>query len=218
MSTADNITSFIEGILPAEAPEEQELRAYAEANRVPILRRDAAAFLRTLAAVKRPERILEVGTAIGYSAAIVGRILPESHIDTVEIDPEAVIRARENFKKLGLDDRIRVIHGDGAEVLAALSKSYDMIFLDAAKGQYLSLYDDTVRLLNPGGLLVCDNCIFYGKITEDPETAPHKHRTIVTNLRAFLKKLMSDPRFTASLLHVGDGMAVACKHKGENFL
>lgn len=218
MSTADNITSFIEGILPVESPEEREIRAYAEANRVPILRRDAAAFLRTLAAVKRPDRILEVGTAIGYSAAIVSRVLPKSHMDTVEIDPEAVIRARENFKKLGLDDRIRVIHGDGAEVLAALSKPYDMIFLDAAKGQYLSLYDDTVRLLNPGGLLVCDNCIFYGKITETPETAPHKHRTIVTNLRAFLKKLMSDPRFTASLLHVGDGMAVACKHKGENLL
>lgn len=211
----EQIKSFIDGLLPEEPPAEHALRAYAAAHRVPILRRDAAAFLRVLAAAHAPARILEVGTAIGYSAVLLATALPGSRIDTVEIDPENVIQARKNFAGLGLKGRIRVIAGDGAEVLAALRTPYEMIFLDAAKGQYLHLYEDALRLLTPGGLLVCDNCIFYGKVTETPEAAPHKHRTIITNLRAFLQKMMADPRLSASLLNVGDGMAVAWKRKGD---
>ncbi len=209
----DPVRIFIDDLLPEEFAEAQELRNYAAEHRVPILRRDAAAFLRTLAAACRPARILEIGTAIGYSAAVLANMLPASRIDTVEIDPDRVVEARRNFTDMGMADRIRVIAGDGAEVLASLQTPYDMIFFDAAKGQYLRLYDDALRLLNPGGLLICDNCIFYGKVTESPLEAPHKHRTIVTNLRAFLKKMMSDPRLQASLLNVGDGMAVACKIK-----
>lgn len=210
---ADDIIEFINDVIPEESAGEQELRNYAAAHRVPILRSDAAALLRTLAALKQPDRILEIGTAIGYSAAILSGVLPNSHIDTVEINADAVIKARENFRKLNRSGQIRVIAGDGAEVMASLTQPYDMIFLDAAKGQYLTLYDDAMRLLRTGGLLVCDNCIFYGKITVNPEYAPHKHRTIITNMRAFLNKMMSDPRLQASLLNVGDGMAVACKIK-----
>ncbi len=209
----DPVRIFIDDLLPEEFAEAQELRNYAAEHRVPILRRDAAAFLRTLAAACRPARILEIGTAIGYSAAVLANMLPASRIDTVEIDPDRVVEARRNFTDMGMADRIRVIAGDGAEVLASLRTPYDMIFFDAAKGQYLRLYDDALRLLNPGGLLICDNCIFYGKVTESPPEAPHKHRTIVANLRAFLERMMSDPRLQASLLNVGDGMAVACKIK-----
>ncbi|MFR1517449.1 MAG: O-methyltransferase [Clostridia bacterium] len=211
----DSVRAFIETLLPEETPSEQELRNYAAKHRVPILRREAAAFLRTIAAACKPARILEIGTAIGYSAVVLSHTLPDSHIDTVEIDPDFVVSARENFVKIGVQDRIRVIAGDGADVLASLYKPYDMIFLDAAKGQYLNLYEDALRLLEPRGVLLCDNCIFYGKVTDPPEQAPHKHRTIVANLRAFLQKMMSDPRLRATLLDVGDGMAVACKIKGE---
>ena len=207
----DQTTIFINDILPAETGIEKVLRDYANEHRVPILRRDAAAFLRTLVSLKKPSRILEVGTAIGYSAILMSKSSPESHIDTVEIDADSVVLARQNIKKAGAESQIRVIAGDGNEVLAALTKPYDMIFMDAAKGQYIHLYDDAMRLLNKGGLLVCDNCIFYGKVLDKPEDAPHKHRTIVTNLRAFLERMMQDSALDASLLDVGDGMAIACK-------
>lgn len=207
----DQTNFFINEMLPAETGIEKELRDYANEHRVPILRRDAAAFLRTLVSLKKPSRILEVGTAIGYSAILMSKSSPESHIDTVEIDADSVVLARQNIRKAGAEDQIRVIAGDGNEVLAALTKPYDMIFMDAAKGQYIHLYDDAMRLLNKDGLLVCDNCIFYGKVLDKPEDAPHKHRTIVANLRAFLEKMMNDSALDASLLDVGDGMAIACK-------
>ncbi len=207
----DQTTFFINEMLPVETGFEKELRDYASEHRVPILRRDAAAFLRTLVSLKKPSRILEVGTAIGYSAILMSKSSPESHIDTVEIDADSVVLARQNIKKAGAENQIRVIAGDGNEVLAALTKPYDMIFMDAAKGQYIHLYDDAMRLLNKDGLLVCDNCIFYGKVLDKPEDAPHKHRTIVANLRAFLEKMMNDSALDASLLDVGDGMAIACK-------
>ena len=204
---------FIENILPAESEVEQALRIYAEKNRVPILRSDAAAFMRTLVSLKKPMRILEVGTAIGYSSILMSECCLQSKIDTIEIDPDSVVLARENIRKAGKADKIRVIAGDGAEVMSALKQPYDMIFMDAAKGQYINLYEDAMRLLNIGGLLVCDNCIFYGKVFDKPEDAPHKHRTIVTNLRAFLEKMMTDDRLKASLLDVGDGMAIATRIK-----
>jgi predicted O-methyltransferase YrrM len=207
----DKIRTFIENLLPAENEIEQELRNYAKEYHVPILRRDAAAFLRTIVSIKKPMRILEVGTAIGYSALIMSHAAPFSHIDTVEIDMDSVVLARQNIKKAGKENQIRVIAGDGNEVLAALTKPYDMIFMDAAKGQYIYLYDDVLRLLKEGGLLLCDNCIFYGKVLDKPEETNHKHRTIVTNMRAFLERMMADRRLEASLLDVGDGMAVACK-------
>ena len=209
----DQTKAFINNLIPTESENERRLREYAEQNNVPILRADAAAFMRTLVSLKMPMRILEVGTAIGYSAILMSECFPEGKIDTIEIDPDSVVLARKNIRKVGKSDKIRVIAGDGAEVMSALKQPYDMIFMDAAKGQYINLYDDAMRLLNIGGLLVCDNCIFYGKVFDKPEDAPHKHRTIVTNLRAFLEKMMTDDRLKASLLDVGDGMAIATRIK-----
>lgn len=205
--------SYLSTLLPKESPHLEVLRAYATEHRVPILREDAAALMRTLTALHQPKRILEIGTAIGYSALVMAECVSEARIDTVEIDPDTALMARRNIEAQGLKERIRVIVGDGNEVLPALPGPYDMIFLDSAKGQYLHLYDDLKRLLAPGGLLVCDNCIFYDKILVAPEEAPHKHRTIVHNLREFLTKATHDPTYTATLLQVGDGMLIAIKNR-----
>lgn len=207
----DDTKKFIEALLSEEEEAEQTLRIYATEHRVPILRKDAAAFLRTLIKIKKPLRILEVGTAIGYSALLMSNAFEKSHIDTVEIDLDSVVLARQNIKNAGKDKNIRVIAGDAGQVLSALTQPYDMIFMDAAKGQYIYLYDDVMRLLKEDGLLLCDNCIFYGKVLDKPEDAPHKHRTIVTNMRAFLERIMTDDALTASLLDVGDGMLLASK-------
>ena len=185
------------------------LRRQALAENVPIVREDTAALLRVLTGVQAPRRILEAGTAIGYSSILMAKAAPEAHIDTVEIDPEMVLKARGNVAAAGLEDRINVILGDAAEVLACLSCPYDMIFVDSAKSQYIQMYDDIKRLLAPGGLLVCDNVIFYGKIFDSPADAPHKHRTIVSNMRAFLERLSRDGDFTVAILETGDGVATA---------
>ncbi len=203
--------AFLSTLLPTESTQLEALRRYAEAYRVPILRADAAAFMQTLTTLHKPTRILEIGTAIGYSALLMHECSPEARIDTVEINPDTALIARKNIEEAGCKNRIRVIVGDGNEVLPALPGPYDMIFLDSSKGQYIHLYNDLKRLLVPGGLLVCDNCIFYDKIFTRPEDAPHKHRTIVHNLREFLTKATHDADYTASLLQVGDGMLIATK-------
>ena len=191
----------------------RELREFAAVNRIPVLRPDAAALIRTLTALKRPARILEAGTAIGYSALLMSCASPASRIETVEIDPDAAVAARKNIERAGRSDRIRVILGDAAEVFGALSGPYDMIFLDSAKGQYVRMSDDILRLLPPGGLLAADNCIFYGKIFDAPEDAPHKHRTIVANLRAFLSFALESGEFDGTLLGTGDGVLAAVRRE-----
>ena len=190
-----------------------DLRACAEKNNVPIIREDAEALLRLLVRLKRPKAILETGTAIGYSAIAMAKAsLTPPDIDTIEIDLDMAASARQNIQHMDLQDNILVIVGDAAEVLPCLTKRYDMIFIDSAKGQYLQLYDDIKSRLAEGGLLVCDNVIFYGKIFDTPAESPHKHRTIVSNMRAFLQRLFEDAAYTSVLLETGDGMTISMKH------
>jgi predicted O-methyltransferase YrrM len=141
----------------------------------------------------------------------MAKAAPKAKIETVEIDPDMAGIARSNIVKAGLGDRIRVILGDASDVFPALSGNFDMIFLDSAKGQYVRLLDDVVRLLSPGGLLVADNCIFYGKVYDDPASAPHKHRTIVANMRSFLERVLDGSEFQGTLLETGDGMLAAVR-------
>jgi predicted O-methyltransferase YrrM len=187
------------------------LRRYASDHNVPVLRPDSASLLATLTALKAPARILECGTAIGYSAILMAKAAENARIETVEIDPDAASEAKKNVALAGLSDRIRVILGDAAEVLRALNGPYDMIFLDSAKGQYLHMMEDVARLLSPGGLLVADNCIFYGKVFDEPASAPHKHRTIVANMREFIRLATCGNDFRGTLLETGDGMVLAVR-------
>lgn len=215
------MNEYLKNLLKEKNEFLEELRQHAESDNVPILRADAAALMQTLTTIKAPRRILEAGTAVGYSAILMATCchgLQDEctvNIDTIELDMDTAAIARENIRKAGFEKNIRVIVGDAGEVLSCLSGSevYDMIFVDSAKSQYIEMYDDIKRLLKPGGLLVCDNVIFYGKIFEEPEKAPHKHRTIITNLRAFLEKLTSDKDYTTSVIETGDGMTISVKRK-----
>lgn len=188
------------------------LRLYAEKNKIPIVRKDAEALLRLLVRMKKPKTILETGTAIGYSAIVMAQAVSETPcIDTVEIDLDMAVQARQNIQHAKLQEYVRVIVGDAAEVLPCLTKQYDMIFIDSAKGQYLQLYDVIKEHLAEDGILICDNVIFYGKIFDSPAEAPHKHRTIVTNMRTFLQRLFADPDYTSTILETGDGMTISLK-------
>jgi len=215
------MNEYLKNLLQEKNDFLRELRQHAESDNVPILRADAAALMQTLTTLKAPRRILEAGTAVGYSAILMANCCRNAagecfvNIDTVELDIDTAAVARENIRKAGLEHNIRVIVGDAAEVLSCLSGSevYDMIFIDSAKSQYIEMYDDIKRLLKPGGLLVCDNVIFYGKIFDAPEEAPHKHRTIIGNLRAFLERLTGDDDYTTSVIETGDGMTISVKRK-----
>lgn len=205
---------YLQHLLEDKDPFLRHLRQTAQKNNVHIVREDTGALLRYLVKSHRPSNILEAGTAIGFSSTLMSKayneVCPDSypHIDTVEIDPDTAAAARRNIEAAGLSN-IHVILGDAAEVLSCLTGKYDMIFIDSAKSQYIQMYDDIKRLLNPGGILVCDNVIFYGKIYDAPEEAPRKHRAIITNLRAFLEKLVSDPDFTSTILDIGDGVTLS---------
>lgn len=198
-----------------------ELRQRAESDNVPILRADAAALMSTLTTLRAPRRILEAGTAVGYSAILMASSCCDAsgscnvNIETIELDIDTAATAKENIRQAGFEKNIRVIVGDAKEVLSCIGgkEVYDMIFIDSAKSQYIEMYDDIKRLLKPGGLLVCDNVIFYGKVFDAPEDAPHKHRTIIGNLRTFLEKITSDNDYTTCVIETGDGMTVSVKRK-----
>lgn len=188
-----------------------ELEDYAAKHRVPIVRPETARLLIVLGRLVKPGRILEIGTAIGYSSILLSGILaPGGRIDTIERNDEMVVKAHENIKKAGLADTIAVIAGDAAEVLRCLDKRYDMIFMDAAKGQYPEFLPECLRMLKPGGLLVSDNVLYKGMITGDEKVVRRK-RTIVNRMRSYLESIMNDPSLDTSILPVGDGVALSYK-------
>ncbi|MBQ3848726.1 MAG: O-methyltransferase [Clostridia bacterium] len=211
MSLSDS--EFFTGLIRERKGIEGKIRSSAsDGRRIPIIRDDTATLLEILVSQKKPEKILEFGTAIGYSAIIMAKASDcVKSIDTVEIDTDMVIEARKNIENASLSNIIHVIAGDAAEVASCLSGSYDMIFLDSAKSQYVRMYEDLKRLLPKGGLLVCDNVIYYGKVYDEPENSPHKQRTIVANMRDFLKQMFEDEEMRSVIADVGDGLAISEK-------
>jgi predicted O-methyltransferase YrrM len=208
------VDAFLRSTIQREAGFLQELEEYAEKNYVPIIQPESAALLKVLIRIHKPIRILEAGTAIGYSAAVMAGAMPEDGIiDTIEIDEETAELARQNIKSMNLDKKIRVLLGDALEVMQCISTPYDMIFVDAAKGQYNEYLNEALRLLKTGGLLISDNVLYKGLVTQT-ESLPHKHRTIAVNLREYLHNICHDKRLETSIIPIGDGMALSFR-KGD---
>jgi len=188
-----------------------ELEKFAEAQHVPIIQPEVARLLLVLGRLKRPRRILEVGTAIGYSAILLSDVLePGGKIDTIERYELMADRAKENIKRAGKEDIINVILGDASEVLTCLDKKYDMIFLDAAKGQYPEFLPDCLRMLDSGGLLVSDNVLYKGMVAND-ELVVRRKKTIVKRLRAYLDTICNHDQLDTTILSIGDGVAISYK-------
>jgi predicted O-methyltransferase YrrM len=188
-----------------------ELEQYAAEHHVPIIKAEVASLLIVLGRLVKPFRILEIGTAIGYSSILLSGILTSGgRIDTIERSEKMVVKARENIKRAGLSNTISVIAGDATEVLSCLDKNYDMIFMDAAKGQYPEFLPECLRMLRGGGLLVSDNVLYKGMIASD-ELVVRRKRTIVNRIRSYLDSLCSDPTLDTSILPVGDGVALSYK-------
>lgn len=189
----------------------REMEQYALEHHVPVIKPETASLLIVLGRLVKPSRILEIGTAIGYSAILLSGILADGgRIDTVERDERMLLKAHENIKKAGLANTIAVLAGDAADVLPCLDKTYDMIFMDAAKGQYPVFLPDCLRMLKCGGLLISDNVLYKGMVAND-ELAVRRKRTIVNRMRTYLDILCENPQLDTSILAVGDGVALSYK-------
>lgn len=176
---------------------------------VPKIRPDTLRLIKFLLALKKPERVLEIGSAEGYSAIEILRSC-NAHLTTVELDGDMVEAFRRNIEAAGLTPRVSVIPGDAREVFCYIDGGFDFILLDGPKAQYITYYEDLYRMLNAGGILYCDDVFFKGYIAGGKEHT-RKHSSIIKNLREFLNKLSEDPRYMPVFLDVGDGAAVCIK-------
>ena len=179
---------------------------------VPIIRKEMQGFLKLLLAMKRPARILEVGTAVGFSAILMAEYDPvECEITTIENYEKRIPIARENFKRAGKEHQITLLEGDATEILKELTGPYDFIFMDAAKGQYIHFMPDILRLLKPEGLLVSDNVLQDGDIIESHFIVTRRNRTIHKRMREYLYALTHSEELVTSVLPIGDGVTVSVR-------
>lgn len=183
---------------------------------VPIIRKEMQSFLKVLLRIKRPLRILEVGTAVGFSAILMSEYVPaECKITTIENYEKRIPIARENFKRAGKEHQITLIEGDAFEVLKTLQGSYDFIFMDAAKGQYIAYLPEVMRILTPGGILVSDNVLQEGEIIQSRFAVERRDRTIHSRMREYLYTLKHHPELETSIIPLGDGVALSIKKDQE---
>ena len=208
----ERIADYICSLDPGNGEFLDRVETEARREDVPIIRKETSAFLKMLVAAKRPERILEVGTAVGYSALLMCREMPENcRITTIEKFPPRIAAAKANFREAGEEERISLLEGDAGEILKGLTGPYDFIFMDAAKGQYIHWLPEILRLLPEGGILLSDNVLQDGDVIQSRFAVERRDRTIHKRMRDYLFALTHDSRLQTSVVPVGDGAAVSVK-------
>ncbi len=212
MTADERMRSFINSFACPDSPEIAELEKYSHETNVPIIRKEMQTLIKFLLAMKKPASVLEVGTAIGFSAVLMAENLPEtSKITTIEKYEKRIPIAKENFKKFGYSDRITLLEGDATEILSKLEGPFDFIFMDAAKGQYINFMPDVLRLLAHDGILLSDNVLQEGDILESKFAVERRNRTIYKRMRDYLYELTHNPALKTVILPVGDGVTVSVK-------
>lgn len=210
MIVDERVTSFINSFDNKDIGVVAEIEKEALEEGVPIVRMETRSFLRSLLLIKKPMRILEVGTAVGFSAIYMSMYMPKgAHITTIENWEPRVIKARDNFQRAGVTDRITLIEGDAADVLKRLDGTYDFIFMDAAKGQYINFLPEVIRLLDDKGIIVSDNVLQDGEVLDSRFVVERRNRTIHTRMREYLYELTHCDRLDTSIIPIGDGVALS---------
>ncbi len=210
----ERLATFINSLDAGNAPYLNELERYAKKTNVPIIRTEMQSLLKFLLAMKEPKEILEVGTAIGFSALLMSEYGPKDcHITTIEKYEKRIPLAKENFKKAGKEENITLLEGDATEILQTLEGTYDFIFMDAAKGQYINFLPDIMRLLKVGGLLISDNVLQDGDIIESRFAVTRRNRTIHARMREYLYELKHHEALETVILPVGDGVTISVRRK-----
>lgn len=187
-----------------------EMEQYAVENAVPIIEVEVARFLEFLVALKKPKRILEIGTAIGYSSIIMKRAYPKAKITTIEIDEKNFLKAKEFVKRANFESDIDIIFADANDALDFIADQYDLIFMDAAKGQYISFFEKSIDKLKKEGILISDNILFRGLVAKEKNKV-RRNNTIVRRLKDFLEIITNDENFRTTIIPIDDGMAICYK-------
>lgn len=216
--TEERVNAFINSLDRGNTEFLDEIEDECRRTNVPVIRPQMQSLLKLLLAINRPGNILEVGTAIGFSALFMSEYAPAGcRVTTIEKYEKRIPLAKENFHRAGKEEAITLLEGDAAVILKELDETYDFIFMDAAKGQYLSFLPEVLRLLAPGGLLVSDNVLQDGDIVESRFAVTRRNRTIHARMRDYLYELKHDPRLETVILPVGDGAALSVKGGMEEY-
>ena len=216
MIVDERMVTYIRSLERPENPVIEAIEQEALDSFVPIIRKETQSFLKVMMLMNRPARVLEVGTAVGFSAILMSEYLPEgSHITTIENYEKRIPIARNNFKRAGKEEQITLIEGDALEVMKTLEGPYDFIFMDAAKGQYIHYLPNVLRLLSDGGCLVSDNVMQDGDIIESRFAVERRNRTIHARMREYLYELKHREDLVTSIIPLGDGVAVSIKQGVE---
>ena len=214
MIVDERMRTYINSLDMGNTPLLEELEQYAIRERVPIIRREMQSFIKMFLAVNRPKRILEVGTAIGFSTLLMCEYGPEDlEIVTIENYEKRIPIAKENFRRAGREAQITLLEGDAGQILKKLEDSFDMIFMDAAKGQYINWLPDVMRLMKNGGVLISDNVLQEGDIIESHYLVERRNRTIYKRMREYLYELKHNPSLITSIIPLGDGVTVSVKQE-----
>lgn len=212
MIVDERIVTFINSMETENSEILEEIEREALDSRVPIIRKEMQSFLKVLLSVQKPMSVLEVGTAVGFSALLMSEYLPEGGtITTIENYEKRIPIARANFARAGKEDCITLLEGDAQDVLKTLEEPFDFIFMDAAKGQYIHFLPDVFRLLKTGGLLVSDNVMQDGTIIESRYGVERRDRTIHSRMREYLYTLKHHSELITSIVPLGDGVALSVK-------
>lgn len=212
MVTEERVSAFINSLDRGNTEFLNEIEDECRRTDVPVIRPQMQSLLKLLLAINRPESILEVGTAIGFSALLMSEYAPAGcKVTTIEKYEKRIPLAKENFRKAGKEEAIILLEGDAAEILKKLDGTYDFIFMDAAKGQYIHYLPEAVRLLSEEGVLVSDNVLQGGDIIESRFAVERRNRTIHSRMREYLYELTHHDKLQTSILPLGDGIALSVR-------
>lgn len=211
-----NVSGYIKSFEKDLRKELAEIEAYGISNAIPIIKKDAQSLLRFVLKTFRPSHILEIGTAIGFSACLMAEYLPaSSDILTIEKMPDRIEVARANIKKTGYEAKISIAEGDASEILTKLNaegRKFDFIFMDAAKAQYPDYFEKINLMLDKGGILLADNILQEGSVAESKFSVPRRERTIHMRMREFLSIVMNSADYNSVIIPIGDGMLLCTKN------
>lgn len=211
----DYIQEYIRSVLPKSSEILKTIEDYAKKNNVPIIHPEVAQFIRVIIQIQNPKRILEIGTAIGYSAIVMAEASKrDCEIITIERRADMVKLAKENFERVNLSNRIKILHGEAQEILPSIKDKFDLIFLDAAKGKYMEFLPYCIENLNSRGVIISDNVLFKGMVAND-ELVIRRKKTIVRRMREYLKYICNTRNLETSIIPIGDGIALTIKKDGR---
>lgn len=216
MITDENIVQFIRSFEKSNDVFCDSIEKYAHENDVPIIRKEMESFLKVIIRIKKPSKILEIGTAIGYSAIIMAGAMPEGcNITTIENYKKRIEDARKNIGLSEYRDRIHLLEGDALTIIPKLTGKYDLVFMDAAKGQYINYLKMITGKLNDGGVIISDNVLQEGDIAKSRYALDRRNRTIHSRMREYLYVVKNMPELETSIIPLGDGITISVM-KGKN--